>query len=51
MKLISKDAVVAWIRNRLLPTVNSHADEFERGENNERISILNFINTLEVNES
>ena len=50
-KYIDKDAVVAWIRNRLLPTANSCADELERAENNERISILNFINTLEVNES
>lgn len=50
MKLINKDAVVAWIRNKLLPTVNSHADEWESGENNERINILNFINSLEVKE-
>lgn len=50
MKLIEKDVLVAWIRSRLLPTINSNADEFERGEDNERIQTLNFINTIEIKE-
>ena len=47
---IKKSALVAWVKSRLLPTINSNADEFERGEDNERIQTLNFINNLEVKE-
>lgn len=49
MKLIDKDALVAEIKKRLLPVVvDKHYDEWERGQDSERIAILDIINTLEV---
>ena len=51
MKLIDKDALVAEIKKRLLPVViDKHYDEWERGQDSERIAILDIINTLEVKE-
>lgn len=51
MKLIDKDALVAEIKKRLLPVViDKHHDEWERGQDSERIAILDIINTLEVKE-
>jgi hypothetical protein len=46
---IDKDALVAEIKKRLLPVVtDKHYDEFERGQDSERIAILGIINSLEV---
>lgn len=51
MKLIDKDALVAEIKKRLLPVVmDKHYDEWERGQDSERLAILNIIDTLEVKE-
>lgn len=51
MKLIDKDALVAEIKKRLLPVVrDKHYDEWEMGQDSERLAILNIINTLEVKE-
>ena len=51
MKLIDKDAVVAEIRKRLLPVIrDKHYDEWEEGQNSERIAILDIIDTLEVKD-
>ena len=51
MKLIDKDAVVAEIRKRLLPVIrDKHYDEWEEGQNSERIAILGILDTLEVKE-
>jgi len=50
MELIEKSALVAWIKNRFLPTVNPNADEWEMGADAERVNILNFIDSLEVKE-
>ena len=51
MKLIDKDALVAEIKKRLLPVViDKHYDEWERGQDSERVAILDIINTLEVKE-
>lgn len=51
MKLIDKDALVAEIKKRLLPVVrDKHYDEWEMGEDSERLAILNIIDTLEVKE-
>jgi hypothetical protein len=51
MKLIDKDALVAEIRKRLLPVIrDKHYDEWEEGQDSERIAILNIIDTLEVKE-
>ena len=48
---ISKSAVVAEIRKRLLPVIRyKHYDEWEEGQNCERIAILDMIDTLEVKE-
>jgi hypothetical protein len=48
---IDKDALVAEIRKRLLPVIrDKHYDEWEEGQDSERIAILNIINTLEVKE-
>ena len=48
---IEKDALMAEIRKRLLPVVrDKHYDEWEEGQNSERISILGIIDTLEVKE-
>jgi len=42
---------MAKIRNRLLPVIrDKHYDEFEEGQNSERIAILNIIDTLETKE-
>lgn len=50
-KLIDKDALVAEIRKRLLPVIrDKHYDEWEEGQNSERIAILDIIDTLEVKE-
>lgn len=49
MKLIDKDALVAEIRKRLLPVNrDKHYDEWEEGQDSERIAILGIIDTLEV---
>ena len=46
---INKSALVAEIRKRLLPVIrDKHYDEWEEGQNSERIAILDIINTLEV---
>ena len=51
MKLIDKDILVAEIKKRLLPVVtDKHYDEWERGQDSERVAILDIINTLEVKE-
>lgn len=51
MKLIDKDAVEAEIRKRLLPVIrDKHYDEWEEGQDSERIAILGIIDTLEVKE-
>lgn len=48
---IDKDALVAEIRKRLLPTIrDKHYDEWEEGQDSERIAILDIIDTLEVKE-
>ena len=48
---IQKDALVAEIRKRLLPVIrDKHYDEWEEGQDSERIAILDIINTLEVKE-
>lgn len=48
---IDKDALVVEIRKRLLPVVrDKHYDEWEEGQNSERIAILDIIDTLEVKE-
>lgn len=48
---IKKSAVVAEIRKRLLPVIrDKHYDEWEEGQNNERLAILGIIDTLEVKE-
>lgn len=50
-KYIDKDALVAEIRKRLLPVIrDKHYDEWEEGQDSERIAILDIINTLEVKE-
>lgn len=49
--LIDKDALVAEIRKRLLPVSrDKHYDEWEEGQDSERIAILDIIDTLEVKE-
>ena len=51
MKLIDKDAIVAEIRKRLLPTIrDKHYDEWEEGQDSERKAILAIIDTLETKE-
>ena len=48
---IEKDALVAEIRKRLLPVIrDKHYDEWEEGQNSERMTILDIIDTLEVKE-
>lgn len=50
-KYIDKDALVAEIRKRLLPVIrDKHYNEWEKGQNSERIAILDIIDTLEVKE-
>lgn len=51
MKLIDKDALVAEIRKRLLPVNrDKHYDEWEEGQDSERIAILDIIDRFEVKE-
>lgn len=48
---ISKSALVAEIRKRLLPVIrDKHYDEWEEGQDSERIAILGIIDALEVKE-
>lgn len=48
---IKKSALVSEIRKRLLPTIrDKHYDEWEEGQDSERIAILEIIDTLEVKE-
>jgi len=49
--LIDKDVLVAEIRKRLLPVIrDKHYDEYEEGQDSERIAILSIIDTLDVKE-
>ena len=51
MELIDKAALVAKIRKRLLSVIREkHYDEYEEGQDSERIAILGIIDTLEVKE-
>ena len=51
MQYIDKDALVAEIRKRLLPVIrDKQYDEYEEGQDSERIAILDIIDTLEVKE-
>ena len=48
---IKKSDIVAEIRKRLLPVIrDKHYDEYEEGQDSERIAILEIIDTLEVKE-
>lgn len=48
---INKAALVAEIRKRLLPVIrDKHYDEWEEGQDSERIAILDIIDTHEVKE-
>ena len=48
-RYIKLDALIAEIRKRLLPVIrDKHYDEWEEGQNSERIAILGILNTLEV---
>ena len=48
---IDKDDVVAEIRKRLLPVIrDKHYDEWEEGQNSERIALLGILDTLETRE-
>lgn len=48
---IDKDALLAKIRKRLLPAIrDKHYDEWEEGQDSERIAILDIIDSLEVKE-
>ena len=48
---IPKSALVAEIRKRLLPVIrDKHYDEWEEGQDSERIAILGIIDALEVKE-
>lgn len=49
VEYIRTDVLVAEIRKRLLPVIrDKHYDEWEEGQNSERVIILNIINALEV---
>ena len=49
VEYIRTDVLVAEIRKRLLPVIrDKHYDEWEEGQNSERVIILNIINTLEA---
>lgn len=51
-KYIDKDTLVAEIRKRLLPVIrDKHYDEWEEGQDSERIAILAIIDTLEVKDA
>lgn len=48
---IDKSVLVAEIKKRLLPVNrDKHYDEWEEGQDNERIAILGIIDTLEVKD-
>ena len=48
---IKKSALVSEIRKRLLPTIrDKHYDEWEEGQDSERIAILEILDTIEVKE-
>lgn len=48
---IDKSALVAKIRERLLPAIrDKHYDEWEEGQDSERIAILGILDALEVKE-
>ena len=48
-KYINKADIVAEIRKRLLPVIrDKHYDEWEEGQDSERIAILGIIDALEV---
>lgn len=52
MGLIDKDDLVAEIRKRLLPVIrDKHYDEWEEGQDSERIAILDIIDAIEVKEA
>lgn len=49
IEYIRTDVLVAEIRKRLLPVIrDKHYDEWEEGQNSERVIILDIINALEV---
>lgn len=49
VEYIRTDVLVAEIRKRLLPVIrDKHYDEWEEGQNSERVIILNIINALEA---
>ena len=48
---IEKSIIMAKIRTRLLPVIrDKHYDEWEEGQDSERIAILNIIDSLETKE-
>ena len=48
---IDKATLVEEIRKRLLPTIrDKHYDEWEEGQDSERIAILEILDTIEVKE-
>lgn len=48
---ILKDALAREIRKRLLPVIrDKHYDEWEEGQDSERIAILDIIDTLGIKE-
>jgi len=48
---IKKSALMAEIRKRLLPVIrDKHYDEWEEGQDSERITILGILDTIEVRE-
>lgn len=48
---ISKSALVAKIRERLLPVIrDKNYDEWEEGQDSERIAILDILDSIEVKE-
>lgn len=48
---IDKSALVAKIRERLLPVIrDKHYDEWEEGQDSERIAILHIVDALKVKE-
>lgn len=50
-KYIDKAVVVAEIKKRLLPVIrDKHYDEWEEGQDSERIAILGILDTLETKE-
>lgn len=50
-KYIDKDAIVAEIRKRFLPVIrDKHYDEWEEGQDSERLAILDIIDSIEVKD-